>query len=90
MAISNLFKNRDDRRKNAKFNWAFMQDRIADMRKYLDQIKSKSEQDKNNESDKENEKIENNLGIFSYLYSLLLNTDNNFPDLRESKGNEIE
>ena len=77
-------------RDNAKFNSQLMQDRIADMRKYLDKIKLKSEQDKNNESDKENEKIENNLGIFSYLYSLLLNTDNNFPDLRESKGNEIE
>ena len=39
------------------------------MKKYLDQIKSKSEQDKNNESDKKNEKIENELG----------NTYNNFP-----------
>ena len=76
MAISNLFNNRD----NAKFNSQLMQDRIADMRKYLDKIKSKSEQDKNNESDKENEKIENNLGLFSCLHSLLVNTGNNFPN----------
>ena len=74
-AICNLFNNRDDRRKNAKLNSQFMQDRIAYMREYLE-----SEQDKNNESDKENEKIENNSGIFSCLYSLLVNTDNNFPD----------
>ena len=78
--IRNVFEHRESRRRSAKHWNDYIEQHILNMKEYLEQVKSKSEQDKNNKSDKKNEKIENELG----------NTGNSFPDLRENKGNEIE
>ena len=69
VTIYNVFNNREVAREDAICRQNYIKEHIPKMKKYLNQIKSKSEQDKNNESDKKNEKIENELG----------NTDNNFP-----------
>lgn len=68
--IRNVFEHRESRRISAKYWHDYTEQRISNMKKYLKQVKSKSEQDKNNESDKKHEKIENELG----------NTGNSFPD----------
>ena len=70
MTIFNAYNNREVRRQNDKSGREFMQECINDMKKYLDPIKLKSEQDKNNESDKSNDKIKDEAD----------NQNNNFPD----------
>ena len=68
--IRNVFEHRESRRRSAKHWHDYIEQRIPNMKEYLEQVKSKSEQDKNNKSDKKNEKIENELG----------NIENSFPD----------
>lgn len=68
--IYNAYNSRDVRRQNNEIHREYMSNRINDMRDYLKQVKSKSEQSKNDESDKSNDKIKGEAD----------NQNNNFPD----------
>ncbi len=68
--IYNAYNSRDVRRTDNEYDRNLMSDRINDMKKYLEQVKSKSEQSKNDESDKSNDKTKDEAD----------NQNNNFPD----------
>ena len=68
--IRNVFEHRESSRNSVRHWHDYIEQRIPNMRKYLDKIKLKSEQDKNNESDKRNDEMKDEAD----------NQNNNFPD----------